>query len=225
MELYSEEEKYETTQINFAKLKDDEPIVVLKNNFTLRAILFKLLLTLATALIIIGTYKAFTDPLFFKGVRGKQAYYTLLILGIPASIFYSGLSLALFNLKYIQVYKNKIIQKSFIKWLPPFDKSIDLDQENLKIKISYGFSTYHIVFTEHNYPLVGSFLSSTSYCNFFYPKTIHVFFDIERKSLSTCSSKYEALKFADFLLEIVKEAKDREKLEKLKQELLKWKAN
>jgi hypothetical protein len=143
-------------------------------------------------------------------------------LGIPASITYSSLSLALFNLKYIQVYKNKIIQKSFIKWLPPFDKSIDLDQKNLKIKISSGFSIYHIVFTERNYLLAGNFLFSISYYNFFYPKTIHVFFDIKRKSLSTCSSKDEALKFIDFLLERIKETKDREKLEKLKQEVLKW---
>jgi len=224
-EIKNEVNKYETKQMNFAELRDDEPIVVLKNNFTLRAVLFKLLIALSTILVIIYTYKAFTDPLFFKGVSGKRLYYILLILGIPGSISLLNFSLALFNLKYIQVYKNKIIQKSFIKWLPPFDRSIDLDQKNLKIKISSGFSTYHIVFTERNYLLAGSFLFSVSYYNFFYPKTIHVFFDIKRKSLSTCSSKDEALKFADFLLEIVKEAKDREKLEKLKQEVLKWKAN
>jgi hypothetical protein len=222
MELYLEEEKYEAIQINFAELKDDEPIVILKNNFTLRVVLFKLLIVLSTALMIFGTYKAFADPSFFKGVKGDQAYYTLLILGIPGSVSLLNLSLTLFNLKYIQVYKNKIIQKSFIKWLLPFNRSIDLNQENLKIKISSGFSAYHIVLTEHNSPLVGSFLFNIFYYNFFYPKTIHVFFDIERKSLSTCSSKYEALKFADFLLEIVKDAKDREKLEELKQEVLKW---
>jgi hypothetical protein len=224
-EAKSEVDKYETNQMNLVELKDNEPIVVLKNNFNLKAILLKSLIVLLTILVIIYTYKAFTDPLFFKGVRGKRAYYIALILGIPGSITLLNLSLALFNLKYIQVYKNKIIQKSFIKWLPPFDKVVNLDQENLKIKISYSFSTYHIVFTEHNFPLVGSFLLNNSYCNFFYPKTIHTFFDIERKSFSTCSSKDEALKFADFLLEIVKEAKDREKLEKLKQEVLKWKAN
>jgi hypothetical protein len=231
-ELYLEEKKeesknevnkYETTQMNFTELRDNEPIVVLKNNFNLKAILLKLLIVLLTILVIIYTYKAFTDPLFFKGVRGKRAYYIALILGIPGSITLLNLSLALFNLKYIQIYKNKIIQKSFIKWLPPFDKVVNIDQENLKIKISYSFSTYHIVFTEHNFPLVGSFLLNNSYCNFFYPKTIHIFFNIERKSFSTCSSKDEALKFIDLLLEKIKESEDREKLEKLKQEVLAWK--
>jgi hypothetical protein len=224
-EAKSEVNKYETKQMNFAELKDDEPIVVLKNNFNLKAILLKLLIVLSTILVIFLTYKAFTDPLFFKGAKGERTYYILLVLGIPSSIALLNLSSALFNLKYIQVYKNKIIQKSFIKWLPPFDKSIDLDQKNLKIKISFDSSAYHIVFTERNYLLAGSFLFNISYCNFFYPKAIHMFFNIKWKSLSTCSSKYEALKFIDFLLEKVKEIKDREKLEKLKQDVLKWKAN
>jgi uncharacterized membrane protein len=233
-ELYLEEKKeesknevnkYETNQMNLVELKDNEPIVVLKNNFNLKAILLKLFIALSMILVIFLTYKAFTDPLFFKGAKGERTYYILLVLGIPSSIALLNLSLALFNLKYIQVYKNKIIQKSFIKWLPPFDKSIDLDQKNLKIKISFDSSAYHIVFTERNYLLAGSFLFNISYCNFFYPKAIHMFFNIKWKSLSTCSSKYEALKFVDFLLEVVKEAKDKEKLEKLKQEVLKWKAN
>jgi hypothetical protein len=221
-EIKSEVNKYETNQMNLVELKDNEPIVVLKNNFNLKAILLKLFIALSMILVIFLTYKAFTDPLFFKGAKGERTYYILLVLGIPSSITLLNLSLALFNLKYIQVYKNKIIQKSFIKWLPPFDKSIDLDQKNLKIKISFDSSAYHIVFTERNYLLAGSFLFNISYCNFFYPKAIHMFFNIKWKSLSTCSSRDKILKFIDFLLERIKETKDREKLEKLKQEVLKW---
>jgi uncharacterized membrane protein len=221
-EIKSEVNKYETNQMNFAELRDDEPIVVLKNNFNLKAILLKLFIALLMILVIFLTYKAFTDPLFFIGAKGERTYYILLVLGIPLSIALLNLSLALFNLKYIQVYKDKIIQKSFIKWLPPFDKSINLDQKNLKIKISFDSSAYHIVFTERNYLLVGSFLFNISYCNFFYPKAIHMFFNIKWKSLSTCSSRDKILKFIDFLLERIKETKDREKLEKLKQEVLKW---
>jgi uncharacterized membrane protein len=224
-EVKSEVNKYETKQINFAELKDDEPIVVLKNEFNLRAILSKLFIALLTVLIIIYTYKAFIDPLYFKGVRGKQAYHILLFLGIPGSIASLNLSLALFNLKYIQVYKNKIILNTFIKWLPPFDRSINLDQRNLKIKISFDSSAYHIVFTERNYLLSGSFLFNIFYYNFFYPKTIHIFFNIKWKSLSTSSSRSEILKFLDFLLERIRETKDKERLEKLKQEVLEWKAN
>jgi hypothetical protein len=49
-----------------------------------------------------------------------------------------------------------------------------------------------------------------------------MFFNVKWKSLSTCLSRDEALKLIDFLLEIVKEPKDKEKLEKLKQEVSRW---
>jgi hypothetical protein len=128
---------------------------VIKNNFTLKAILFKLLIVLLTALLIIYTYKAFTDSSYFKKDAGwERVYYILLIFGIPISITYLILSLTVFNFKHIQVYKNKIVQKSFIKWLPPFDRSVNLDQENLKIKISFNrpfnHSMYYIILTEYN---------------------------------------------------------------------------
>ncbi|MBX0310452.1 MAG: hypothetical protein JHC31_01385 [Sulfurihydrogenibium sp.] len=208
-------------KINFAELRDDEPILVIKNNFTLKAILFKLLIVLLTALLIIYTYKAFTDPSYFKkDAEWEQIYYTLLIFGIPISITSLILSLAIFNFKHIQVYKNKIIQKSFIKWLPPFDRSVNLDQENLKIKISFNHPVYHIVLTECN---CSSFenLFNVYYCKFFCPKKIGVNLDIERKSLNSCSSKSKILNFIDLLLEKIKDTEDREKLEELRQKILK----
>jgi hypothetical protein len=107
-EIKNEVNKYETKQMNFAELRDDEPIVVLKNNFNLKAILLKLLIVLLTALLIIYTYKAFTNPSYFEKDAGwKRVYYILLIFGIPISITYLILSLTVFNFKHIQVYKNK----------------------------------------------------------------------------------------------------------------------
>jgi hypothetical protein len=125
---------------------------------------------------------------------------------------------------YFKQLPNKIIQKSFIKWLPPFDKVVNLDQENLKIKISFNHPMYYIILTECN---CSSFknLFRVYYCKFFCPKKISINLDIERKSLNSCSSKSKILNFIDLLLEKIKDTEDKEKLEKLKQEVLKWKAN
>jgi len=214
-------------KINFAELRDDEPITVLKNNFSLIAIFAKLLLfvfMLVVAILMTGI----TILLIYK-IREESTYYVNyidLIFSIIVSMISIGflnLSLTLFNLKYIQVYKNKIIQKSFIKWLPPFNRSINLDQKDLKIKIyiipEYVYHyVYHIVFTD-NLSLVRNFLSLFSF-DFFYPKTIHMFFNIETKFYSTCSSKNEVLRFINFLLEKIENTKNREKLEELRQKIL-----
>jgi hypothetical protein len=211
-------------KINFAELRDDEPIAVLKNNFSLISIFAKLLLfvfmlflaILMTGITISLIYKIREEPTYYV----NYIYLISGIIGSMISIGFLNLSLTLFNLKYIKVYKNKIIQNAFIKWLPPFNRSINLDQKDLKIKIYITPEyVYHIVFTD-NLSLVRNLFSLLSF-DFFYPKTIHMFFDIERKSLSTCSSKDEVLRFINFLLEKIENTKDREKLEELRQKILK----
>ncbi|EEP60372.1 MAG TPA: hypothetical protein DEA57_06915 [Sulfurihydrogenibium sp.] len=212
-------------KINFAELRDDEPITVLKNNFSLISIFAKLLLfvfMLFLAILMTGT----TILLIYK-IREEPTYYVNyieLVFSIIVSILIIGflnLSLTLFNLKYIKVYKNKIIQNAFIKWLPPFNRSINLDQKDLKIKIYIApVYVYHIVFTD-NLSLVRNLLSLFS-LDFFYPKTIHMFFNTRTKFYSTCSSKDEVLRFINFLLEKIENAEDREKLEELKQILKAW---
>jgi len=208
-------------KINFAELRDDEPITVLKNNFSLISIFAKLLLfvfMLFLAILMTGTtilliYKIREEPTYY--VNYIELVFSIIIIG------FLNLSLTLFNLKYIKVYKNKIIQNAFIKWLPPFNRSINLDQKDLKIKIYIApVYVYHIVFTD-NLSLVRNLLSLFS-LDFFYPKTIHMFFNTRTKFYSTCSSKDEVLRFINFLLEKIENAEDREKLEELKQILKAW---
>jgi hypothetical protein len=214
-------------KINFTELRDDEPITVLKNNFSLIAIFAKLLLfvfmlvaaILMSSITILLIYKIREEPTYYVN-------YIELVFSIIVSILSIGflnLSLTLFNLKHIKVYKNKIIQNAFIKWLPPFNRSINLDQKDLKIKIYIApvyvyHYVYHIVFTD-NLSLVRN-LFSLFYFDFFYPKTIHMFFNIRTKFYSTCSSKNEVLRFINFLLEKIENAEDREKLEELRQKIL-----
>jgi hypothetical protein len=210
-------------KINFAELRDDEPITVLKNNFSLISIFAKLLLFVF--MLVVAILMTVGTILLIYKIREEPTYYVNyidLIFSITVSMLSIGflnLSLTLFNLKYIHVYKNKIIQKSFIKWLPPFNRSIDLDQKDLKIKIYITPEyVYHIIFTD-NLSLVRNFLS-LFYLDFFYPKAIHMFFNIETKFYSTCSSKNEVLRFINFLLEKIENTEDREKLEELGQKIL-----
>jgi hypothetical protein len=211
-------------KINFAELRDDEPIAVLKNNFSLIAIFAKLLLfmfmlflaILMTGITILLIYKIREEPTYY--VNYIDLIFSIIVSMI--SIGFLNLSLTLFNLKYIKVYKNKIIQNAFIKWLPPFNRSVNLDQKDLKIKIYIAPEyVYHIIFTD-NLSLVRNLLSSFS-LDFFYPKTIHMFFNTRTKFYSTCSSKDEVLRFINFLLEKIENTKDREKLEELRQKILK----
>lgn len=211
-------------KINFAELRDDEPITVLKNNFSLISIFAKLLLFVfilvaavsMTAITIFLIYKIKEEPTYYA----HYIYLIFDIMGSLVSIGFLNLSLTLFNLKYIKVYKNKIIQNAFIKWLPPFNRSINLDQKDLKIKIYItSMNVYHIIFTD-NLSLVRNLLLSLFSFDFFYPKVIHMIFNIKTKFYSTYSSKNEVLRFINFLLEKIENTEDREKLEELRQKIL-----
>ena len=199
-----------------------EPVATVSLRFTFKLLIVSIGQFFLTIWGIDYTYKAYTDPSYFLNNKYFYAarYYWpfFLIMGIPGSILLAFLSMYFINFKRIEVYKDRVVQRARIKWLPPFNKSFEYKPE--QIKVYYDSMVYHIVFSK-----------SKNICNSFIFQLLH--FSIACKGIirffTNKSQKYsfyrkdEVLALINFLLEKIEDKENIKKLEKFKGEVLKWK--
>jgi len=150
---------------------------------------------------------------------------TFLFLGPVYSLLFPLAILYILNLKCIEIYNDKIIRKVAVKWLPPFETVLQFRLNELKFKVfgkSYG--SYAIVFYNSNKDFYVSLLLGVLFLSILHKKVINISINTNNPSFGFISDeKSDMLKLIDFLIENCKREKDKERLEKLREEVSAWK--
>jgi len=204
-----------------------EPIATVNLRFTFKSLIFLVAAFFLTIVSIYFTYKAYTDSSFF--LNDKDFLYFVdvlfliffLIMGIPLSIAcILGLVYDI-NFKRIEVYKDKVVQRARIGWLPPFNKSFEYKPAQIKIFDSGLWKrTYLIVFSK-NKSIYSSSVFQMLWLDIFCKDVIRFF--ISKFQKYSFYKKDEVLALINFLLEKIEDKENIKKLEKFKGEVLKWK--
>jgi hypothetical protein len=204
-----------------------EPVATVNLRFTFKLLIFLVIIFFGTIFCIYLTYKAYTDPSFFlndKNFLYSQGVFYLiffLTVGIPSCIGLVLFFLYYANLKRIEVYKNKVVQRARIGWLPPFNKSFEYKPEQIKVYASVvGKKTYFIVFSK-NKGICSSYIFQELYLSFFCKDVIR--FSTNKSQISSPYRKDEVLALINFLLENIEDEENIKKLKEFKEEVLKWK--
>jgi len=199
-----------------------EPIATVNLRFTFKFLLGLVGLFFLTIWGIDYTYKAYTDPSYFlnnKYFYAARFYWPFfLVMGIPGSIMFVLGLVYYINLKCIEVYKDRVVQRARIGWLPPFNQAFEYKPE--QIKVYYDSMMYHIVFSKGKnirssfiFQLLHFSIACKGIIRFFANKSWgYIFY-----------RKDEVLALINFLLEKIEDKENIKKLEKFKGEVLKWK--
>jgi len=201
-----------------------EPVATVNLSFTFKSLILLVVLFFSTIWGIDYTYKAYTDPSYFLNNKNfsysEDVFYLIFFLtvGIPSCIMLVLFFLYYANLKRIEVYKDRVVQRARIGWLPPFSKSFEYKPERIKV-YNCGLA-YDIVFSK-----------GKNICSSFIFQLLH--FSVACKGIIQFFAnkswgflfyrKDEVLALINFLLEKIEDKEDIEKLEKFKEEVLKWK--
>jgi len=203
-----------------------EPVATVNLRFTFK-LLINLILTFIGAIAVIYlTYKAYTDPSYFLNNKDFYAtkYYLpfFLIMGIPGSIMCVCVLVYQINFKRIEVYKDKVVQRVHIGWLPPFNQAFEYKPEQIKVYKSglMWIGVYFIVFSK-NKGICSSSIFQELYLSIFCKDVIR--FSTNKFQISSPYRKDEVLALINFLLEKIEDRENIKKLEKFKGEVLKWK--
>ena len=205
-----------------------KPVVVLgfKNDdigTNIKRFLLKIIFVFLTIRIIYETYISYTTPM-----PKYLAFYWIfyLIFGPPGSILLILVSLRFLNFKCIEVYKDKIVQRVRIGWLPPFNRSIDYEPKKIKIDLDvqpgvddrfqyiiFRSKANHMCSRKYGllFYLYLEFLCKNIICVGFGKRHARFFYNIN-----------DILKFLDFLIENVEDDGNRKKLQKFREEVLQW---
>jgi hypothetical protein len=181
--------------------------------------------TVFSILIVWYTYKAHTNPPnSFHTIKGWAFFY--LFGPFFSYIFLLG-TIHIINYRYVEIYNNKIIQRVFIKWLPPFERVIHFKPNEMKFKIIHNNGNYCIAFYNSDKDLE-VFLSLAKILHSpLYKKVICIGINPSLKLFKLFHLRYyeksKILKLIDILMENCKDENDKQLLEKLKQEVLAWK--
>jgi len=194
-----------------------------KNELIVRLTLKKKWLGLIVTIFYIGTvwytYKAHTHPPDIFVFKSHWAFFYF--LGPVYSLLFLLLILNILNLRCIEIYNSKIIQKVAVKWLPPFERVIRFRLNEMKFKVFYNYSrSYIIVFHNFNKDIYVFFIFIFSFLFFLdalYKKIICININ------PSFYEKSDMLKLIDFLIENCKREEDKERLEKLRKEVSAWK--
>ena len=195
-----------------------------KNELIIRLIPKKKWLSgLIATILYIGlvwyTYKAHTHPP--DSFMSKSNWAFFYFLGPVYSLLFLLLILNILNLRCIEIYNSKIIQKVAVKWLPPFERVIRFRLNEMKFKVFYNYSrSYIIVFHNFNKDIYVFFIFIFSFLFFLdalYKKIICININ------PSFYEKSDMLKLIDFLIENCKREEDKERLEKLRKEVSAWK--
>jgi hypothetical protein len=166
------------------------------------------------------TYKAHTQPP--DSFVTKSYWAICYFLGPIYSLVFPLLILYILNLKCIEIYNSKIIQKVAVKWLPPFETVLQFRLNELKFRVfdkSYG--SYTIVFYNSNKDIYVFLLLGVLFLSILYKKVINIRINPSFGLIS--DEKSSMLKLIDILIENCKRKEDKERLEKLRKEVLAWK--
>jgi len=202
-----------------------EPVATVNLRFTFKSLIWLVGIFFLTIGSIYFTYKAYTDPLYFLNDTGFLYFVDVLYLiffltmGIPGSILFVLGLMYFINLQRIEVYKDRVVQRVRIGWLPPFNQAFEYKPE--QIKVYYDSMVYHIVFSKVK-NICSSFIFQLLHfsiaCN-----GIIRFFTNKSQKYSFFYRKDEVLALINFLLENIEDRENIKKLEKFKGEVLKWK--
>ena len=206
-----------------------EPIATVNLRFTFKFLLALVGMFFLTIGCIYFTYKAYTDPLYFLNDKGFLYFVDVLFLiffltmGIPGSIACILGLVYHINFKCIEVYKNRVVQRARVGWLPPFNQAFEYKPEQIKVYESGGESggwmwngVYYILFSKNK-----NIWSSSIFQWLNFKSIIRFFTDKSQKY--SFYRKDEVLALINFLLEKIEDKENIKKLEKFKGEVLKWK--
>jgi len=205
-----------------------EPIATVNLRFTFKLLIFLVVIFIGTIWGIYCTYKAYTDPSFFLNDKNflysHGVFYLIfcLTVGIPSCIGLVMFFLYYANFKRIEVYKNKVVQRARIGWLPPFNKSFEYKPEQIKVCCDTGVCKggYVFVFSK-NKNICSSFIFRLLQCDIVCKGIIRILISKYRGFLFY--KKDEVLALINFFLENIEDKENIKKLEKFKGEVLKWK--
>jgi hypothetical protein len=182
--------------------------------------------TIFSMLIVWYTYKAHTNPpTSFHTIKGWAFFY---LFGPFFSYLFLLITIHGANARYIEIYNNKIIQRVFIKWLPPFEKVVHFKPDEMKFKIIYYNKGYYCIAFYNSDKDLEVFLSLEKILHSpLYKKVICIGINPSLKLFKIFHLRYyeksKLLKLIDILMENCKNENDKQLLEKLKQEVLAWK--
>jgi hypothetical protein len=103
-----------------------------------------LLMAIFSASVIWYTYKAHTKPP--ESFHTERAWIFFYLFGPFFSYLFLLLTIFAINKGYIEIYNSKIIQRVFVKWLPPFERVIYFKPNEMKFKVIYENGYYNIFF-------------------------------------------------------------------------------
>jgi hypothetical protein len=176
-------------------------------------------------LMIWYTYKAHTKPPdSFHTIKAWILFY---LFGPFFSYIFLLRTIHIINYRYVEIYSDKIIQRVFVKWLPPFERVIHFKPNEMKFKVIYNNGSYSIAFYNSDKDLE-VFLSLAKILHgSLYKKVICIGINPSLKLFKIFHlrhyEKSKILKLIDILMENCKSENDKQLLEKLKQKVLAWK--
>jgi hypothetical protein len=190
---------------------------------------YKWIAVLIVAVGFIGTvwatYNAHTKPP--DSFKTKGWAFTYLFGPFFSYVLLLG-TIYVINEGCIEIYNSKIIQKVFVKWLPPFERVIYFRPNEMKFKVIYeGNGYYLIAFYNSDKDFKIFLFLRRIFHGALYKKVIYISINPSLKLFGLFYLyKYEKsglLKLIDILIENCKSENDKEILEKLRKEVLAWK--
>jgi hypothetical protein len=184
-----------------------------------------LLMAVFSTSVIWYTYKAYTkSPDSFHAIKSWEFFY---LFGPFFSYLFLLITIHGINERCVEIYSDKIIQRVFVKWLPPFERIIYFKPSEMKFKVIYDNGYYCTVFYNSDKDLEVFLFLRMIFHSWLYKKVICIGTNPPVKLFGLFYlykyEKSELLKLIDILMENCKNENDKEMLEKLRKEVLAWK--
>ena len=220
----------EDSKIDLDAFKDDEPIVVLTPKFSKKYLLLVICCLFVCVYATQKIYISYHTPLpkYYSERHFWYFHHYIAPIGVAIFGYASLLYFYVFNsCRCFKVYKNKIVRKARVPFLPPFNQCINYEPGKIKVDIYLGphthmFSAKFISPKTFNICRNVVFLRIVSLLFLGFVCNIMVVSVFKENDPVISFRKQEVLKFLVFLIENVEDDENRKKLQKFKEEVLQW---